>query len=296
MNRLFKTLISAGIGAGAMFLFDPDRGRRRRSLAIDKVDSLKHSGSDMLEKATHDLRNRAAGMMARSSAALRIEKVGDELLTARVRAEMGHVTSHPHAIHVTSRDGVVSLSGPVLTEEIPRLLARIRGVRGVRQIRNELEGHVMPDIPALQGGNRDISQESARATPAQRLVSGVLGGGLALFGIVRRGFIGTVVAGIGAGLFSRAVVSTSPEINAPSGLFVGPQEKSTGGAARTSGTGPQAGKSGETARSRTGRSQSEKGRSTAPSTEGRMESTSLPDSTGTVVQSDTPDGSRTAEG
>ena len=51
------------------------------------------------------------------------EPVDDVKLVERVRAKLGRIVSHPSAIKVTSQNGRVVLSGPILTPEVPQLLA-----------------------------------------------------------------------------------------------------------------------------------------------------------------------------
>ncbi|HET9227654.1 MAG TPA: YtxH domain-containing protein [Thermoanaerobaculia bacterium] len=54
----------AGLGAGLMYLLDPDGGRRRRALTRDKcVPGLKVSGK-ALRKTSIRLRNRTRGLVA----------------------------------------------------------------------------------------------------------------------------------------------------------------------------------------------------------------------------------------
>ena len=49
-----------GIGAGLMYLLDPDRGQDRRGLAKDKANRLYRSSSDMIETAKSKLKGEAA--------------------------------------------------------------------------------------------------------------------------------------------------------------------------------------------------------------------------------------------
>ena len=61
----------AGLGAGLMYLFDPEEGRRRRSLARDKaVHSLK-KGSRVALRTSRDLGNRTKGLVAEAGSRLR---------------------------------------------------------------------------------------------------------------------------------------------------------------------------------------------------------------------------------
>ncbi len=52
------------LGALAMFILDPQQGRRRRALARDKMVRAKHEVSDFVAGTTQDLRNRAYGLAA----------------------------------------------------------------------------------------------------------------------------------------------------------------------------------------------------------------------------------------
>ena len=65
--------------------------------------------------------------------------VDDDQLTERVRAELGHKVSSLSALEVTARDGVVTLAGRIPREELPDALATARKVRGVEQVRDELQ-------------------------------------------------------------------------------------------------------------------------------------------------------------
>jgi hypothetical protein len=88
-----------GLGAGLMYLFDPDRGRRRAHVRDQAVHVLTELGA-AIEAASRDLGNRAYGRVAELRALLSADPVSDATLTARIRARMGHVLSHPRAVHV----------------------------------------------------------------------------------------------------------------------------------------------------------------------------------------------------
>lgn len=142
-----------GVGAGLMYFLDPDRGRRRRALVRDQVVHSAHVGRDAVGATRRDVAHRAAGMMARMRGAVQGRPVDDVVLTDRVRAQLGRFVSHPHAIDVAVSDGIVALRGPVLQAEVPRLIAAIERVRGVREVVDALEAHAEAgDVPGLQGG------------------------------------------------------------------------------------------------------------------------------------------------
>jgi hypothetical protein len=60
----FLTLGAAGLGAGLMYLLDPDTGRRRRRGIVRRTGRLSHDASVGAARASRDLRNRTAGLFA----------------------------------------------------------------------------------------------------------------------------------------------------------------------------------------------------------------------------------------
>lgn len=151
-TQLATLLVGLGVGAALMYYFDPARGRRRRALARDKATSALGSAQEELRDRAADVANRARG------AAAEMRHAGDDhpandTLVARVRAELGHRVEHAKAIEVVADHGTVTLRGPVLRDELDAALSTTRGVRGVEQVRNELDVHDTPDgISSLQGG------------------------------------------------------------------------------------------------------------------------------------------------
>src|SRR5262245_53945328 len=147
-------LAGAGVGAGIVYLFDPQAGRRRRALARDKVQSAFAKGQDAFDVTRRDMANRARGLVAEGRAAVRRESPpSDDVLAERVREKLGHYASHPGSIAVTVVGGCVLLEGPVLASEVDRLVRAAARVRGVRDVESRLAVHRTPgDVPGLQGG------------------------------------------------------------------------------------------------------------------------------------------------
>jgi len=139
MNKGLVLLSGVGIGAGLMYVFDPDRGSRRRALVRDKVEHAKNRAGDYAGKVSRDLRNRAQGLAAETAAIFSEEKVSDEVLVERVRVAMGRVPAHDGAVKVTANNGIVNLSGQALANELPALMAAIREVGGVKDIVSDLK-------------------------------------------------------------------------------------------------------------------------------------------------------------
>jgi osmotically-inducible protein OsmY len=65
----------------------------------------------------------------------------DEILADRVRTKIGEFTGHAERVAVSAHGGWVTLSGPVLAEELGSLVSSVRLVRGVRGVENLLEIH-----------------------------------------------------------------------------------------------------------------------------------------------------------
>jgi uncharacterized membrane protein len=201
-----------GIGAGLMYLLDPDRGPRRRALVRDKSVHALHALNELFEKGARDLACRTRGFIAETQAFLRDEDVPDDILKERVRAKLGHVVSHPHAIDVTVRDGQVTLVGPILTEDVDRLLSAVAVVPGVRSLEPHLDIYETPgSIPALQGGDPDqekrVERSRERWSPILRLLAGITGVGLLGAGLLRRDRLGTLLRVGGAAVLARDVAN-----------------------------------------------------------------------------------------
>ncbi len=63
MNKAAAMITGVGLGMALMYVFDPDRGRRRRALMKDKAVGMAHDVSDAVGSRGRDLSNRAQGLM-----------------------------------------------------------------------------------------------------------------------------------------------------------------------------------------------------------------------------------------
>src|SRR5215813_13278220 len=127
---------SLGAGAGLMYLFDPDRGACRRARLKDKAAHAINKTGAAAGSVSRDLTNRVRGLAAQAGSVFKSGDANDDTLAARVRSKMGRAVSHPGAIEVTARDGVVTLSGDALTYELDILLTA-RSTPGVRGVDNQ---------------------------------------------------------------------------------------------------------------------------------------------------------------
>jgi hypothetical protein len=66
-GRFAALLGGIGIGAAAMYVLDPQGGRRRRAIARDKAVSFANKTGRVVGARSRDLANRAKGFAARST-------------------------------------------------------------------------------------------------------------------------------------------------------------------------------------------------------------------------------------
>jgi hypothetical protein len=192
-------LLTYGIalGAGVMFLLDPRQGGARRALIRDKSLRALHEVEGAAAVGSRDMAHRVEGMVARVRGVGRRDEVDDDVLVARVRAKLGHLCSHPHAIQVSAKgNGCIELKGPILAKEVDEVLSAIAHVPGVRVIDDDLERHRhADDVPALQGEPVRRPVLARLWTPAVRLVLGAGAAGLALASLVRGNVVGLLAGG-----------------------------------------------------------------------------------------------------
>ena len=151
MNKVLRLVCAASAGAALMYFFDPDRGKKRRTLLRDKTKHTIKVANDRVDRTGRDLRNHVYGTFCRVQSLFHERVLTDAVLQARVRSKMGRVISHPKAVKVEAADGVVSVSGPIMAWEEHPLLEALTKIDGVKSIENLLEVHAQEgDAPALQ--------------------------------------------------------------------------------------------------------------------------------------------------
>ncbi|HEX9422648.1 MAG TPA: BON domain-containing protein [Pyrinomonadaceae bacterium] len=213
MNKGLAFGAGLGIGTGLMYLLDPDRGKRRRALLRDKLASATRKAGEGIEITARDFSNRAQGIAANIQSRLSSAETDDAVLVDRVRSKLGRIVSHPGAIEVASENGNVSLSGPILEAEVDNLLTCVKQIQGVNGVANNLEVHKEAgNHPALHGGRErqgyqfEFLQENW--SPAARLLAGVAGASLAVYGGTRRDALGAGLGAAGLLLLTRGITNT----------------------------------------------------------------------------------------
>lgn len=141
MDSRISMLFGISLGAAIMYLLDPDRGRRRRSLIRDQVVHTAHGAEDfssgMASRARH-IRNRATGAIHEGRRRFMDDPVDDGILEARVRARLGHLVSDAAGISVSSEHGRVTLRGSAPREEMDGLISGVQDVPGVHDVISRL--------------------------------------------------------------------------------------------------------------------------------------------------------------
>ena len=139
------------------------------------------------------------------------EQVSDRVLGERVRSKLGALVRHPSSIEVTADNGHITLSGPILSQEVDRLLDQVRKVKGVAGVENRLEIHDQPgNIPGLQGEpprlprGEPFELMQTNWSPTARVTVGMVGATLAFYGASRRDLPGAGLALLGIAALTRA--------------------------------------------------------------------------------------------
>jgi len=207
-----KLLASAALGAAAMYVMDPDKGRRRRALARDKALSVVGDTRYAFGVAARDASHRMQGWRARARRLFAQEEAPDDLrLIERVRARMGRLVSHPHAIQVGANHGRVTLSGPILEAEAERLVEAVRMVWGVTEVEDRLVAHASSEsISSLQGGTDERKPRAdvlEHWTPTLRVAAILGGSAMSLYGLRHRSLPGLAVMAAGVALAVRGATN-----------------------------------------------------------------------------------------
>ena len=138
MKPTETVVFGMALGAGLMYLLDPEKGGRRRALLRDQIARAGHELEDLTTSTARRVRNRAVGLAHEARAELTERGVDDRVLVERVRSEIGRIVAHPHAIEVEAHRGIITLSGTASPDEVAALMRTVKGVRGVESVTNQL--------------------------------------------------------------------------------------------------------------------------------------------------------------
>ena len=201
---LASLIAAASLGALAMYVLDPQSGRRRVTRVRDRTLGLAHEAGDAVGTGWRDLRDRVSADVRQR---LHRDAPTDRALEQRVRDELGRWVTHPHAARVRARDGAVVLSGCVLAAERAQLQRAVEGVKGVERVELRLAVIDTPDgMPSTpgEGVRGDARPIDERPAPGTQLLGMTASAALLASGFSQRGVPGLLLSAagmaIGAGL------------------------------------------------------------------------------------------------
>jgi uncharacterized membrane protein len=209
MNPLF---LGGALGVALMYFLDPNLGRRRRARTRDKVVHAARVVNEGARVTARDAAHRVQGAWAEAKKIFEDEPITDDVLIGRVRAELGRVVSHPHAIEVAASGGHVTLIGPILSHEVRPLLRAVRRVSGARAVSDQLTVYSEPgNVSSLQGGEPrtgkrfELLQENW--SPAARMIAGGAGAAMMISATQARGGMRALLGVAGGVLLARAAAN-----------------------------------------------------------------------------------------
>jgi hypothetical protein len=147
--RLGLTGAASAIGAGLMYLFDPQAGRRRRHMAYDRSAAAVRHSARRVGRWSRGMAADAVGLVqrVRHLRPSQAPAANDEALADRVRSTILRAASVPHGrININVQHGVVVLRGQLeRLDQIRSLTEAAKRVPGVREVVSYLH---LPQTPA----------------------------------------------------------------------------------------------------------------------------------------------------
>jgi uncharacterized membrane protein len=210
--RLKTLLITVGLGAGMMYFFDPQQGGRRRAQIENQINKWISDLDTSIDTGKRDLRNRTRGLLSEMTARLSDQVAPDWILEERVRSNFGRIPSNTRAVDVRADGGYIYLTGPAMREDRDAILKAAARTRGVYGVEDELQLLDNPqDIPSLQAdtsASRQTGSESQQNwSPATRLLGGVGGSLLTLYGMRRSGLSKPLLSTAGLIITARSMTN-----------------------------------------------------------------------------------------
>jgi hypothetical protein len=156
----FKVLAGAAVGAAAMYVFDPDRGHRRRITFRDRSRSLlrheyRHANRAVRHKLV-DTENRIEGAVVRARGGGRFHPESDVDLREHLRQVIASNDFTTKDVNVEAVRGMATLRGQVESvEQQDRLIAEVERVPGVLSVRSYLH------LPGTPAPNKEASRQPA---------------------------------------------------------------------------------------------------------------------------------------
>ncbi|PWF41739.1 SRPBCC family protein [Massilia glaciei] len=195
---------TAAVGALAMYLFDPERGRDRRAQSGRQLRGMGKKTGTVLDQAMSGVKHRLGGVRETMSHLQLRGDAGQRSLVEHVRAAVEDAVSNPMALSIDAEDGRVTVGGLVLDSERRGLLAAVRAVSGVRDVNDRTETLERPeDSAAIRKLTASFQGADGAWKPVARNAAMVGGGALGLYGLMRRSPMAMVLGLAGVALMVR---------------------------------------------------------------------------------------------
>jgi hypothetical protein len=136
-----KFVLGSVLGALGVYFFDPDNGRRRRSVARDRLLATLRRLGGRAERAGRGVAAEAQGVSQKVQHLKEEPKEYDDAtLAQKVQSEIFRDEDAPKGkVNVNAAEGVVQLRGEVESQQlIDDLVKKTREVQGVREVENLL--------------------------------------------------------------------------------------------------------------------------------------------------------------
>lgn len=139
MKKQLLTLASMVIGAGLMYIFDPDIGKRRRAAVRNGMKNSVTKTTEAIKNGTRELKESAREVV--SGIKHKFTAGSDEKLAVEIRDAITAVVTNPDSVEITVDNGFITLTGTLPEIELTPLIKSVVSVRGVRAVDNKIHTH-----------------------------------------------------------------------------------------------------------------------------------------------------------
>jgi hypothetical protein len=130
------------LGLGAMWLFDPDRGRGRRAWIGQKTSRAVNETGRFMRATGRHLANKSKGFYHEGRRAVTSagESLTDSAVAEHVRTALGRLgLSGQSSVSVECTGGCVTLSGRCVADDVDTVITTVRDTYGVSGVTNNME-------------------------------------------------------------------------------------------------------------------------------------------------------------
>jgi hypothetical protein len=214
ISRSLAGLTGLAMAAGAVYLFDPKQGKRRRAEISGQCKSAARRISDGTHHLGDEISSRYHGASTRVSSWFSSRARADAGLARRVRIDLWRAMKDSSGIGVIAHDGTVILHGEIPPHQHKQVLQVVSATEGVVGIADHLTdiGGAKSSAPRVRIQERfnrvrdSLMQE--HWSPTARVCSGTVGLALLRWGATHRNFGGGIGALTGAVLLVRSTTNT----------------------------------------------------------------------------------------